>query len=369
MKKRLNATQQACEELIAEIRTGRYPEGVALPTEYALCERFGLSRMTIRVVLSRIMAAGLIYRRHGLGTFAYPQGRGTVKPLAFLLREPSLITSPYLNALLEGADRVARSRGAYLSLVSLPCGQWPANFTDTFSGVIVIPRDVEPGDVAELKARGLPYMIVMESDLPGPTVRLDPRGAARALTEELLVRGHKRLALLAGHNRHADRQKRLGIDEALSAAGLDPRELPVAFTGYELDEAARGARDLLRLTPRPTAVIAFDDSLAAQFLLEARREKLVVPDQISLVGFNDATFSACLNPPLTTVRFPVHEAGEAAAEELLAASAEGRAPADLRFDYELIHRASVAAPGTKKNQSARIRTPKKSSHSGTGEAG
>lgn len=340
MASRDSITGSAVETLRREVRDGLYPPGRPMPSEHRLCERFGVSRMTVRVILARLERDGLIYRQQGRGTFAYPPTPVPVKPVALWLRDLGKAGSPYLTELMAGADAHLSSIGSHVSLTGAPLQTWSAAFCQSLAGVVVIPFNVEAEDSRQLRALGLPHVSVMECDVPGPVVGMDPRGAARALVEGLLALGHRRLALVSGHRQHTDRQKRLGIAEALAAAGLWLESLPDFETNYQPDVARAAAESVLQARPRPTAVVCFDDTLALQVVFTAQRLGVRVPEDVSVTGFNDSPFSALVTPAISTVRFPVREAGRSAARLVVEAGRNGGEVQSVQLGHEMVWRES-----------------------------
>jgi LacI family transcriptional regulator len=151
-----------------------------------------------------------------------------------------------------------------------------------------------------------------------PTLRVDNRRGARLAVDHLLDLGHRRIAHVRGAEGNADASERLlGYREALAARGVaaDPAlELPGDFreeSGY-----AAGGR-LADLEPRPTAVFAANDAMAIGCLAGLRSRGLEVPQDVSLVGFDDVPNARYLTPALTTVRVPMAEVGSRATERLL----------------------------------------------------
>jgi DNA-binding LacI/PurR family transcriptional regulator len=109
---------------------------------------------------------------------------------------------------------------------------------------------------------------------------------------------------------------------------------------------ARAARALLALEPPPTALLAMSDELAFGALDAARELGLAVPEQLSLLGYDDVPAAGLAGPPLTTVRQPLGEKGRTAGRMLLEAL-DGGAPADVTLPTELVVRGSTAAPVTR----------------------
>ena len=213
----------------------------------------------------------------------------------------------------------------------------------SLGGVLVIPRLLNSLDLDLIADFKLPYLIVIKSDLKGPTLKMNPSGAAQEMTVRLLNLGHRRFGVISGHNEHSDRQKKKGIARALKEAGIAfPSERDIA-TNYDIKAGRDAAVKLLGCEDRPTAIIAFDDCLAAQTISIAKGQGLRIPEDLSVVGFNDSPFGNFLDPPLTTVRFPTFEAGRKGAELIVTAGRANKAVSSFKLDYEVIWRKSAGS--------------------------
>ncbi len=124
-----------------------------------------------------------------------------------------------------------------------------------------------------------------------------------------------------------------------------PRSL-VAEGNYTFESGLAAADRLLDLTPRPTAIFASNDEMAAGVIHAARRRGLDVPRDLSIIGFDDTPIAAHVWPPLTTVRWPIASMARSAAHKLIVGEGEGEAPVaePSLFLSTLISRASVAPP-------------------------
>jgi len=215
-------------------------------------------------------------------------------------------------------------------LISLPPEEWRPELASSLCGVVVFPQDVTINDLNVLQDRKLPYILAAKSSLPGPHIRLGQIEAARTMTEKLLQMGHRRIALLTGYEPSLDEPKRAGVYEALRAAGIDPAKVP-EFSAHDQESGIfQAAKDLLNSNPRPTAVVAFDDSLGSMLSFQARRnENLQVPGDLSIVSFHDWPYLNYIAPALTTVRFDFLAAGQRAAEVLDHASMTGETVTDV----------------------------------------
>lgn len=235
--------------------------------------------------------------------------------------------------MIRGAQTAMAAIRSAVLLISSPPEQWRPEKASSLGGVIVVPQDVTQEDLEVLKTRNLPYLIFAESPLTGPRILLGQRAAARHMTEDLLRLGHRRFALLTGYDESLDAVKRMGIHEALSAAGIDPAQVPEFSVQGDETENFQASRKVVALRPRPTAVIAFDDSLGAVMNFHAQRQMDIrVPEELSIVSFHDWPFLSFTDVPLTTVRFEFFAAGQRAAEVLSHAALTGEPVTDLCFE-------------------------------------
>jgi LacI family transcriptional regulator len=180
----------------------------------------------------------------------------------------------------------------------------------------------------------------------GPsTVEADNVGGARAATQHLIGLGHRRIAHIRGRTDLVSAQLReQGYREALEAAGLpfDPELVRVG--GYRAAETTDAARELLSRSDRPTAVFAANDLSAIRVLEIARELGLRVPEDLSVVGFDNVPEAANAVPALTTVAQPLHQMGAEAVRLLLGLLAGATSEEHLLLPATLVVRASSAPP-------------------------
>jgi len=238
-----------------------------------------------------------------------------------------------MSEMIRGAQTAMASVHSATLLMSNPPESWRPEKASSLGGVIVVPQDVTENDLNVLKNRNLPYLIYGESDLPGPRISLGFKDAARHMTEQLLQLGHRRIALLTGYDVCLDAPKRGGVLEAFRAAGLDTAQVSEISTHGQEGGIFQAARDILHLRPRPTAVIAFDDSLGSMLRFQAQRnEGIQVPAELSIVSFHDWPYLNYIEPALTTTRFEFFAAGQRAAEVLTQAALTGAPVASISFE-------------------------------------
>lgn len=214
--------------------------------------------------------------------------------------------------------------------------------------IILWPRlDIE--FLEALVPDDLPIVLLSTSvDTPRfHTLSFDNRAGAYAAVEHLAEHGHERVAILTGDPANFDAQERLaGYRDAVADLDLvaDPAlEIEGDFT----QEAGRAAVDrLTRLTPRPTALFASNDSMALGVLRGMHEAGLRAPDDLALIGFDDIPTARYAAPSLTTVHAPTLELGRRAVDALLEASTASGAPGHQTLETRLVRRESCGCAPT-----------------------
>jgi len=188
--------------------------------------------------------------------------------------------------------------------------------------------------------RGGPPVILMEREGTAEnfaTIRLANADGARLATEYLIERGHHRIAHVAGI-RSAGMRRLQGYHAALDAAGLDAGPI---LQGDFTEESGLAAAEALLREAAVTAVFCANDRMALGLYHGLRARRVRVPEEISVIGFDDLPWGAYLDPPLTTVRQSAREMGRLAARFALAGLRGERVPAGAVVPAELVIRDSV----------------------------
>jgi LacI family transcriptional regulator, repressor for deo operon, udp, cdd, tsx, nupC, and nupG len=210
---------------------------------------------------------------------------------------------------------------------------------------IILLTGVVPTAYAAGKRPWPPLVTVLEpiAHPAAPVIRTDHRSGAAQATQHLLGLGHRRIAHIAGSERVASTaQRRDGFCAALTAAGVQLREALLYSGDFTMHSGAVGMRQLLALDEPPTAVLCANDEMAFGAIRTAREAGLRVPDDLSVVGFDDLNLAAFYNPPLTSVHIPRHELGRRAARALIDQLEGHHVPDEVVLGTRLMVRQSTA---------------------------
>lgn len=258
-----------------------------------------------------------------------PQARGLAFRKSFLI---GLVydnpNAQYIVNCMEGAlDAV---RNSEYEVVVHPCDRKKPDFItgvrrfverQKLRGVILMPPISENDELTRaLTAADCTYVRITYTQLDDPAriVISNDRLAVAEVANYLVSLGHKRIGYIAGPSGFSSAIERLaGFREALAARQVTlPNEL-IVEGGYTYESGVAGAEKLLSLDPRPTAIFASNDEMAAGVYRVANKLGLSIPGDLSIVGFDDGPLAARLLPPLTTIKLPIRELGRLAANKIL----------------------------------------------------
>ncbi|MFI8952861.1 LacI family DNA-binding transcriptional regulator [Streptomyces sp. NPDC053750] len=302
-----------------------------------VAERAGVSPATVSRVLTGnypVPAATrirVLRAARALDYVANPHARALVgggrKMVAVVLRQ---VTSPFYAQVVEGVEAEAAANG-WLCLVGSTGGnpQRELDFVQLMreegARVVVLVGGVVEDDayrrrIAQyahaLDAAGSRLVLCgrpsPDPQLPVLVIGFDNEAGARAVTSHLLSAGHRHIVFLGGlHGNTALDARVAGYRGALAAHGLSPEAAHVVNCGLGREAGRRAMAELLASGHEFTAVVAGDDMVAAGALRAIGAAGLRVPDDMSVVGYNDIPLSQDFDPPLTTVRTPAEELGRA----------------------------------------------------------
>ena len=187
---------------------------------------------------------------------------------------------------------------------------------------------------------------VYRPDRPYPSIGTDNEAAAHRAATHVIELGHRRIGIVSALQRNNDRAgaRVAGFRRAITDAGLELRPDWYGEVPYTLDDAREAARQLLSRDERPTAVVCGNDVIAYGVLLEAERSGFAVPQDLSVVGFDDLDWSRHLRPSLTTIQVPTAFTWQRAGEYLVRHLAGEQVIKHYEVDFSLVVRESTAAP-------------------------
>ncbi|MEM9610844.1 MAG: LacI family DNA-binding transcriptional regulator [Actinomycetota bacterium] len=349
-------------------------------TLQTLADHLGVSRTTVSNAYNRpdqlsdelrdrILAAAAELGYQGPAAAARMLRTGRAGAIGVLFTEDLrfVFDDPNTARFLHGVAETSALAQTGLMLLPVPAG---VDVADTaipnvaVDGVIAFSVPEGHPALDALLARRAPTVIVDQPDLGATTsfVGVDDRAGARAAAQHLLDLGHRRIGVLLPRPPVGDRpgpvatarldeldlrvgRARLaGYRDALAGAGLDPDGLVVwAAESLGIDAGREAATDFLISRPELTGVLCYADQLAIGAAQAAGSIGRSVPDDLSIVGFDDVPRAATWDPPLTTIHQPLVDKGRAAAELLLSEIDDGiRRRVDLPVG--LLVRSSSAPP-------------------------
>lgn len=217
-------------------------------------------------------------------------------------------------------------------------------------GVLVFNGRLPSTDFVDL-AKDLP-IILISNDIPGsglPVFEIDNRDAARRITDHLIEAGHRRIAHISGPPTNIEtRERENGYRHALSEAGIPFDPCLVWTGGFSFPAGKRAAEHYFQMPAdqRPTAVFAASDECAIGFIKAVSSNGCLVPEDVSVAGFDGVEFSELCHPPLTTMVQPRIEMGRLSAEYLIRClNGDGDAePPHIRLQTTMVIRDSVSPP-------------------------
>ena len=232
------------------------------------------------------------------------------------------IGNPFYSTILQAAVAAASARG-YSVLVAARLGDDPSKWLRDYlqsnraDGLLLFDGSLDTASLHEIMPEGANLPLVAAYDeLPDPqlnSVLTDNRAAARRAVRHLVDLGHTRIAHVAGQSRNAAPNERyVGFHEAMRASRLQVRPEWIVVGDYTLSSGVAAADHIAALEERPTAVFVANDEMAIGFISRLHEHGIACPRDISIIGFDDISFSGRIQPPLTTMRQPREQIGRIA---------------------------------------------------------
>jgi DNA-binding LacI/PurR family transcriptional regulator len=352
------------QELVREVKQGVYRPGERMPSEAALCERFGASRITVAKAVQALQREGLVTRRAGSGTYVEPPRAAGNHQFGLLI--PQLGSTEIFEPICQGIMRAPLAKSNVLLWGHVPAEteaeglgalaeQLCRQFIDQkVSGVFFAPleytedRETANRRIVEMLAKAkIPVVLLDRSVESFPKrsnldlVGINNHRASYTVTSHLWQQGARRIAFVARER---------------SASTIVERIAGYQFAMYE-HQLQAGSRVLLgdvndpafvrRLLKdeSPDGIVCGNDLTAAQLMRSLLDLGAQIPEKIRMASFDDVSYSQYLPVPLTTIHQDCSEIGRAALSLMLARLREPhRKPWDVRVPFELVVRQSCGSP-------------------------
>ena len=352
------------------IDTGALKPGALIGSEHELAREAGISRVSVRRAIDRLLREGLVERRPGKGLFVRPRDRSTREVQVVV---PDMAFDQCVR-IARGAQALGMERGVRIQIYDAH-----SKLDWDISVLRELPRSGMDGAIIaswhhhqfaeslyELKRQRFPFVLVDERmrDIEVPSVLSDNYGGGQLVGKALIAEGHRRIAFIGNFVSADTTRARLeGLRDALNDAGIPfdrtlAMNLDVPLDGDWPAAISAATREVLDRSDPATAIFYSDDQTAAHGYVALRAMGRRVPEDVSVVGFDDNPLCQWLDPALSTVRQASDEMGRVAMEMLMgmlgdprerAAAAAGEAS---RVEHRIlptqwVPRRSIARPATR----------------------
>jgi LacI family transcriptional regulator, repressor for deo operon, udp, cdd, tsx, nupC, and nupG len=332
-----------------------------MPTIYDIAKRAGVSAGTVSRALSRpekVLPATRERIEQAATSLGYVPNAAartlkTQRTGKILVTVPD-IANPFFAQILQGAEEAAQAADY---AVLLGDTQHQPEREERYAqmlrrneadGLIVLGHRLPPTARAIVERFGTSAPVVngceFDPSLGIPSVHIDNASAARAAMTHLYELGHERIAVVGGPADNPLHQQRLEGARAAARAHGRLRQLILLPGDFSIESGHAAALQLIAMPGAATAAFCFSDQMALGCLAACREAGVRVPEDFSIVGFDDLPSSRYLTPPLTTVAQPMREIGIRAVKLVLALIEDVEVPHQQTLDFSVMRRASTAAP-------------------------
>lgn len=321
---------QVAAILKQRILNGLWRDGDNIPTEKELCAEFDVARGTVRQALQSLESEGYLRREQGRGTFVRlgePNAAPNSPPARRLAFVVPYVRDSSVSTILIGFQQVAEQADyvVIFNHVNNDARQQEAviarHVREGIAGIALYPVDSDHiSPVERIVQSGYP-LVLIDRYLKGIStdyVMSDHFGGALRSLHYLLDQGHERIGFVSWMSPATSMEHRyLGYLQALRERGIEPEpSLVCTVEGYPTVDLTP-LEAYLSAPYRPTAIFAANDQIAVALYRAAASVGLSVPEDLSIIGFDNLDISAHVDPPLTTVAQPFLKIGQTAAEVLI----------------------------------------------------
>lgn len=328
---------QIKNQIISQILKGTYSPGQKIESESQLMERFHVSRHTIRQAIGELVLKGWLYRIQGGGTYVsnrFPTEDHVTSSSKTIGVVTTYISDYIFPSIIRGIESVLSQKGYTMLLTSTN-----NNIEEEKKSLEELMRKnvdgliIEPTKSAHInnnisyylnfEKNGIPYVMINSSypELDVPGIMVDDYKAGLLATNHLLALGHEKILGIFKTDDLQGINRFKGFVQAHRDNGFVPSyDMILTFTTEERGEILRNkVRDLIQRlgADRPTAIVCYNDEIALDVVNVLRDLKISVPDDMSIIGFDDSNLAELSEIKLTTIKHPKQKLGEAAANAVV----------------------------------------------------
>ena len=309
----------------------KYKPGDMLPSELDLCILYGVSQITVRRTLLELVNKGFLTRIQGRGTFVrFPLNtRKSVRPaehtFKVIIPNPDIFSEevhPHgwfvLYDIMRGLTEECERRVCSVELISLPSNLTLSKKIGKLSsngladGLIFLVHSGYEDVFEYLLKKSIPFVVYASwiKDRKYSQVYIDKETGPYQAVKYLLKLGHRKIGLITSNIKNLQIVPRVtGYKNALQESNAPYDSNLVIESGLSIEDGRTAMKKLLALRKKPTAIFATTDFLAIGAMRCIKGSGLQVPEDISVIGFDDIKLAAQQKPPLTTVKHPRYKAG------------------------------------------------------------
>lgn len=342
----------------SEMKKGSLRPGDKMESEHQLCDRFQVSRQTVRHAISILEKEGIVERRRGSGTYIRLSLKVEEKEKkTMLVAVMTTYTDEYIfSAIIKGIEQEL-SKAGYGMQVSF------TNNTvekERFILKRILEQGMVDGLIAEPTKSGLPnpnldiYRKIMEKGIPvlfinshyngleAPYVSLDDKLAGKMITNHLLLCGHRKIGAIFKADDGQGHQRYAGYIEALMESDIRINSKSVVW--IDTDEVSNMWEDASRILRRLkgcTACVCYNDEIASAFVAICLEQRIKVPEHISVISIDDSNLANYCEVPLTSAKNPAYDLGKIAANHMVEMINGHSVPMATKLNPEIVNRNSV----------------------------
>jgi DNA-binding LacI/PurR family transcriptional regulator len=351
--------RQIKEDILKKIEEGEYKVGDKIPSIFELSKIYNVSSIVVRQALGELIKKGYLEGVPGKGTFVKEKKEEEIKRdeklIGLIFTE--MVGNPFFAEIFTGIENILSIYGYHMIIsISYNMIDREKKFLKEYmekgvKGIIITPTEVNRTTFDneiffEFQRQNIPVVFV-DRKIEGidfDYISSDNFEGGYNATKYLISLGHRRIGIILGINANTVRDRLEGYKKALKEHNIDfdPILVKRSFAELQYEESGyTNTMDLLHLKEPPTAIFACNEAIAIGIYKACFELGLNIPDNLSVIGYDNLSFTASLNPPLTTINQKKREMGEEAAKMLLSRiNGDKREPQKIIFKTELIERNS-----------------------------